>query len=478
MKRMLMCAVALAMAWGTPGAARAEDPDLAKLREEVKQLRQSYESRIQSLEKRLQAAEAKSGQAEESAASAESSAAQAAAQASSRPQAENALNPAVSAILNGTYANLQQNPDTYRINGFVPTLGEVSPGKRGVSLGESELGLSANIDPWFRGTLIASIAPDNSSIEVEEGYIQTLALSSGFTIKAGRFFSAIGYQNQVHAHAWDFTDAPLAMKAFLGNQLAEDGLQVKWVAPTALYWDLGVELGRGRAFPATDRNKNGFGSSNLFSHLGGDIGESLAWQAGLSYYRTRPNDRQYTEFDAAGGSLVTNSFTGKSDLWVADGVLKWSPQGNPTYNNFKLQGEYFRRRENGQFTYNVDPGGAPAAATPGPATDAYRSRQSGWYAQGAYQFLPAWRVGYRFDRLNAGTTTLGLIDTGTIAPSDVPILGAYSPKRHTLMFDWSPSEFSRIRLQLARDYSRMGLPDNQIFLQYIVSMGAHGAHKF
>jgi hypothetical protein len=46
------------------------------------------------------------------------------------------------------------------------------------------------------------------------------------------------------------------------------------------------------------------------------------------------------------------------------------------------------------------------------------------------------------------------------------------------MVDWSASEFSRVRLQLARDYSRRGEPDNQLFLQYIVSLGAHGAHKF
>ena len=31
---------------------------------------------------------------------------------------------------------------------------------------------------------------------------------------------------------------------------------------------------------------------------------------------------------------------------------------------------------------------------------------------------------------------------------------------------------------IARDYSRMNQPDNQMFLQYIVSLGAHGAHKF
>ena len=62
--------------------------------------------------------------------------------------------------------------------------------------------------------------------------------------------------------------------------------------------------------------------------------------------------------------------------------------------------------------------------------------------------------------------------------ADFPVLGAYNPKRHTAMVDWNPSEFSRIRLQFARDYSRQGMVDQQIFLQYIVSLGAHGAHRF
>jgi hypothetical protein len=41
-----------------------------------------------------------------------------------------------------------------------------------------------------------------------------------------------------------------------------------------------------------------------------------------------------------------------------------------------------------------------------------------------------------------------------------------------------PSEFSRFRLQVAVDKSRAGVTDNQVLLQYIVSLGAHGAHKF
>jgi hypothetical protein len=89
-----------------------------------------------------------------------------------------------------------------------------------------------------------------------------------------------------------------------------------------------------------------------------------------------------------------------------------------------------------------------------------------------------WRAGYRYDRLNAGATNIGLAGGGALSAADFPILGGYNPTRHTWMVDWSPSEFSRVRLQFARDYSRMGLTDNQIFLQYIVSMGAHGAHKF
>src|SRR5712692_9416858 len=267
MYRKATMALAVAAALGLPHAAKAQTHDeLKSLREQVKQL-----------DRRV------------------TDAAQAAIQASSRPASESAMNPAVSVILNGIYSNLSQDPNGFKINGFAPTLGDVGPGKRGLSLAESELALAANIDHHFRGTLIASISPEDT-IGVEEGYIQTLSLSYGFTVKAGRFFSGVGYQNQIHAHAWDFTDAPLANKVFLGNQLNEDGVQLKWVAPTETYFDVGVEVGRGRQFPAGPaggRNKNGVGSGTLFAHVGGDLGTGVAWQAGVSYLSTSPQDRTF-----------------------------------------------------------------------------------------------------------------------------------------------------------------------------------------
>jgi len=467
MIRSMCVAAAFAVAWSIPSGARAQVSELSKLREEIRQMKDDYEKRIQALEKRLQDTETK-------ATATATATAEARAQASNGPASESAFNPAMWAILNGTYTHLKQNPDNYRLNGFVPTGGEVSPGNRGLSLGESELGLSASVDHLFRGTLITAISPDNDSIGVEEAYIQTLGLSHGFSIKAGRFFSAVGYLNPIHAHAWDFTDNPLPNKAFLGNQLNEDGIQLKWVAPTELYLDMGAELGRGRAFPADingSNKRNGIGSTNLFAHLGGDISTSIAWQAGLSRLATSPKNRSYDDLDSA-GTEVTNSFAGNSHLWVLDGVLKWSPDGNPTYRNLKLQGEYFRRHENGSLTYDTE------GASAGPQNGSYNSRQSGWYLQGVYQFIPEWRAGYRHDRLNAGSTSIGLVNSGALPAADFPILRSYNPKRNTLMVDWSSSEFGRLRLQVARDNSRMGAPDTQFFVQYIMSLGAHGAHKF
>jgi hypothetical protein len=51
------------------------------------------------------------------------------------------------------------------------------------------------------------------------------------------------------------------------------------------------------------------------------------------------------------------------------------------------------------------------------------------------------------------------------------------PRRYSVMLDWSNSEFSRLRLQLARNDDGLG-SGNEWGLQYIHSIGAHGAHVF
>src|SRR2546430_8949286 len=62
--------------------------------------------------------------------------------------------------------------------------------------------------------------------------VQTCALP--ISVKAGRFFSGIGYLNPQHAHTWDFVDNPLAYQAMLGTQFGDDGVQLTWLAPTEI----------------------------------------------------------------------------------------------------------------------------------------------------------------------------------------------------------------------------------------------------
>ncbi len=454
-RKLLACAVALACGH-SPLAAANDSDELEKIRAEVQQMKQSYEARIQSLESKLEQVQGSAGKAEESASKAEAAAIQAS--NTRAPAASNAFNPDISLILSGTYANRSQDSD-YHITGF-QTGGEIGPGERGLSLAESELGVYANIDHYFYGGLNLALAPDNS-VGVEEAFVQTTALPAGITLKGGRFFSGIGYLNDQHAHVWDFVDNPLAYQAFLGGQFGDDGIQLKWIAPTDTFIELGAEAGRGRIADTAGKDKNGSAMGSVFGHVGGDIGVSNSWRAGLSYLRTSPSQRQSDDLDTA-GQFITNEFNGTSRLWIADFVWKWAPNGNTNNTNFKLQGEYLHRNESGTLAYDVD--GANS-------TDHYRASQSGWYLQGVYQFMPYWRAGLRYDRLDSGSADYASNNANLV-------VGGYTPDKVSLMLDYSPSEFSRIRLQLARDQSRENATDNQFFIQYIMSLGAHGAHKY
>ncbi len=368
-----------------------------------------------------------------------------------------AFNPAISLILSGIYGSYSQNPDT-PATGF-----ELSPNNHGYtrsfSLKESELGFSANIDPLFSGTATLSLDPDGG-ISVENGYVQTTALGNGYTATFGRFYSGLGYLNQQHAHTWDFVDQPLVYRTFWDNQLSDDGVQLKWLAPTDTFLELGAELARGRNYPGSNRkDNNGAGAEAVYFHVGDDISDSSSWQAGASFHQTY---QHAAEADAYG---VKNSFTGDSYTTGMDFVWKYAPHGNTLVTNFKLQGEYFQRRRNGLLAYDTASGGSNI-------TDSFLNAQSGWYLQGVYQWRPYWRAGLRYDQLNPGSADVGA------ALVNVPASYSYTPVRYSAMLDWSPSEFSRLRLQYNLDQSRQSLTDNQLFLQYVMSLGAHGAHIF
>jgi hypothetical protein len=249
----------------------------------------------------------------------------------------NAFNPAIALILAGTATHTSLDPARYAITGFaVPPDVQIGPGTRGFSLGETELAMSASIDPWWRGAVNIALEPDNS-VSVEEAFVQTTALGNGLTVKAGRFLSDIGYLNSQHAHTWDFIDAPLAYQAMLGGQFADDGLQLRWLAPTDQFIELGIEVGRGRSFPGTDTSRNGVGAATIALHTGGDIGDSHSWRAGVSHLSARASEQALTQLDA-------NDCRRQPVQWPQQrhDPRRRCGSGHPTATprtNFKLQGE-------------------------------------------------------------------------------------------------------------------------------------------
>ncbi|MDE2195730.1 MAG: hypothetical protein KGJ56_00875 [Gammaproteobacteria bacterium] len=381
-----------------------------------------------------------------------------------------AFNPGIGLVLQGTYGSYASAAGNRQIPGFM--LGDgagLSP--QGFALGESELDVDSNIDNLFYGFAALTFHDDHGqgSAEVELAYLETIAMPDGFRVRAGKFFSDFGYQNARHSHVWDFVDQPLAYEAMLNNQYSDPGVQVTWLAPTDTYLLFGAEAFSGDSFPAGGAAHSGNGANTLYMKVSEDVNDSSTWFAGLSYMSARSLNRPSLGTDPfdPNNSVIDAGpfFTGTSNISGADFVWKWSPHGNFYEKNFIFQAEYLHRNERGSVAASACPVGQVCGGS------SYSDSANGWYAQGVYQWMPRWRFGLRYDHLGSNNTV-----TGAYQPA-VLLGNGFAPRRYTAMLDFSNTEFSRIRLQFNRDESGAA-PYNEVFLQYIVAMGAHPAHTF
>ena len=462
MKRLLQIALLCAVpVWP---AIAAESSEIDALRKEIELLREDYETRIRELEQRLETVTSES--------TADVIELPVAAEDRPRTVQQNTFNPAVSVVLQGSVNGFTEDPDEYALPGF-QVGGEAGLASEGLALDEVELILSASVDQVFSGqaTIAAHEDDGETEVDIEEAYIDVLSMPAGSGLRLGRFYSDVGYLNRFHTHAWDFRDAPLVYRAMLGKQYRDDGFQLSWVAPTDTYFRLGTEVMRGGSFPGGESSNTHGNIQTLFAKTGGDVGDSHSWQAGLSHLWIDAYERA-AGGHSHGGNDDGEAFTGDTRLAIADFVWKWAPGGNARERNFKLQGEFFWRDEDGLNEFTE--GGSTA-------TLSYDGEQKGLYLQSVYQFMPRWRAGLRYDWLGADNN-YSILNAGGLVPAEVLDETAlndmgHDPERWSLMADWSPSEFSRLRLQYNRDESRP-VTDHQWTLQYIMSLGAHPAHQF
>ena len=217
-------ATLIALAIASPPLLAADNTQLQQLQQEIAAMRKDYETQLKALEVRLKQAEA--SLATQAASAGQLPAAQAAPSSAptvavatpppsagappAAPSAGKGFNPDIALVLAGSYASFSKDPTQYRIPGFL-TGGEIGPGVQGFSLGESELTMSATIDPWFYGSMSVALAADNSA-SVEEAFIQTTSLPGGLGLKA-----AEGRGVEVHAALRNASHVPPRRAAWVSR---------------------------------------------------------------------------------------------------------------------------------------------------------------------------------------------------------------------------------------------------------------------
>ncbi|MGH1357184.1 MAG: hypothetical protein ACRBC3_00330 [Burkholderiaceae bacterium] len=325
---------------------------------------------------------------------------------------------------------------------------------KGFGLGHTEVSANTNIDDWFRGQVTAALGNHEGELEVEleEAYLETLALPAGLSIRAGRFLSQVGYLNGQHLHADDFSERPLMYRAFLGGHYYDDGLRANYLLPTPMFWQLGIEVLSGKSLISERTNDPGVGAISLSSRAGGDIGSNHSWQFGLGYLRNRLQAvMEEEEGEAEEGHDHAHehgaNYAGKH-MFITDLVWKWAPNGNSRNRQLKLSAEYARITEPNEFASDQD-------------------RHDGWYLAGVYRFHPQWEVGARFGEIKVSEPHDDHFHKRRI-------------KESSLMLAYKRSEFSALRVQLTRQVNGQGFDaaEEALILQYVMTLGAHGAHSF
>lgn len=317
------------------------------------------------------------------------------------------------------------NPAMSVIGNFIAAGGHntVDAG-RAASLEESEIGLQAVIDPYARADFFLAFGEEGA--EVEEGYVTFTALPQSLLAKVGRMKVDFGKVNALHPHNLPWADKPLVIVNLLGGDEGwiGDGASVARLIPLGdTFSELTLQVLDGDAgeefFTAERRSDLSY---NAHYRLFRDLSESTNLDLGLSYGRG-PN-----------GGLADTELEG------VDVTLRWKPLRTATYRSADLRGEFFRSRR--------------------AVEDLGRRTANGWYLGANYRLAKRWWIGGRYDS------------------SERALDAALRDTAESLVLSFNPTEFSQLRGQLRRRHFADAETTNELLLQLLFAIGAHGAHPF
>jgi len=346
-------------------------------------------------------------------------------------------------------------------------VGDHDPQQRGFNARNIELAFDGAVDPYFEGfaNIVFKLDNDNeTSVEVEEAFMQTTSLPFNLQLKGGQFFAAFGRLNPTHPHTWDFADTPLVNGLFLGpDGLRGVGAQGSWTLPLPWYSQLIFASQNGRG--STGFSFRNPGDDGMFFDRVTTDSEARGLQDFVWIPRFENSfnlsDTQ-TVLAGVSGAFGSNE-TGansRTQIYGADLLYKWkSSHAEGGFPFVKWQTEFMYRRfqaghgENDSF---------PVAET---------FHDWGLYSQVLWGFKKGWVAGIRGDYVHMQNSEF------------TDDLDRQSRSRISANLTWYPTEFSKLRLQYNHDFLEQNffLSEREVdslFLQFEFILGSHGAHKF
>lgn len=378
--------------------------------------------------------------------------------------------------------------------------------RRGLNLQTLEAGLHAQAPGWGEAGL--RLSSDGHAFELEEAWLRSPVLPGGVQAQGGRFLSAVGLQNALHPHAWDFVDQALPYQMLLAGGLRGDGVQLNWLAPQAGAWRLRL----GAEALQSDNAGVAAQTGNVTGHLttsgktvdipmSGRASFPQVWTAfakvewaladgqtlfgGLATIRGRQHQELHTYHP--GINDADHALQGSTRTEVAS--LGWQHEGAGEHGagNVQITGEYFRQSKDLQLSYHD--------TKPWNVGMPRQLRIDGYVLQALYGVAPRWQIGVRLDSvgnvheaLRSAAPVLCAAPYQTLrCPRQDSAFDAL--QRASLVATWNLDHHQRLRVQLSRSrvpvaedingdgrYDAVRKTFNQVFLQYQISFGSHHGH--
>jgi hypothetical protein len=313
---------------------------------------------------------------------------------------------------------------------------------------EVELAVQAAVDPTFRGDVFLGFS-DAEGVHIEQAFLTATSLP--VEVRLGRFLAPFGKQNTTHRHDLHTVDHSLVVQRFLG----EEGLK-----GTGVYLaKIAAPFGFFQEFIVTATERLGETPEDLVTEepTSKEL-DGLAYSARL---------RNYWDLSNAANLEVSGSvLTGKKErpaipdgditavpmrqtTFGADVTFRWRPPAQGLYKSFILQSEFMAQQNANDNTSSVFPGKPELLAD-----------MNGFYVFGRYQISRRGYLGARFDSVD-----------------DIEF-GGERTNAFSGVWQFYPSEFSKIVGKFERVSPKSFEAFNRFILQATFALGPHKPHPF